>query len=101
LQVLSGIIGGHPGVESSVLWATGHVVGDDGQAGFAGQLQVGNPPGQVMFGSGLLEAQGAEVHLILRTHGLPIPGWVDEQISTFEGGCEVNVCANQQFAIHP
>ena len=54
-----------------------------------------------MFGSGLLEAQGAEVHLILRTHGLPIPGWVDEQISTFEGGCEVNVCANQQFAIHP
>jgi len=92
--------GGDPMVDSSVVWATGHVIGGTGAATFAAHLQVDKPKGQVLFGNGLQNAQGAEIHLVVRSHGQPIPGQVDEQISTFEGGCDVNVCEDQQFTIH-
>jgi len=55
----------------------------------------------------------AEVHIVLRSHGPAIPGIIDEQISTFEGGCiiffdpfteipdDVGECGDIEFAIHP
>ncbi len=89
---------GTPGVNVSVVFATGHVVGKNGAGNFGASLQEGNTTG-ALFGPGLVDAQGAEIHLIVRTHGEPIPGMVNKQISTVDGGCGVNVCLDQQFAI--
>lgn len=41
-----------------------------------------------MFGRGLTNPTQAEIHAVVRTHGPVIPGMVDEQIHTFNGGCD-------------
>ena len=86
------------GVNVSAVFATGHVVGKNGVGNFGAGLREGKTSG-ALFGPGLVDAQGAEIHLIVRSHGEPIPGMVKEQISTEPGGCDVNVCVDQQFAI--
>ena len=91
---------GIPEVAGSVLWATGHVIGNNGVGNFAANLGEGKPKGQILVGPGLLDAEGAEVHFIVRSHGQPIPGLVNEQISTVGGGCGTNVCEDVQFGIH-
>jgi len=88
------------GVDASVLWATGHVIGNNGVGNFAANLGEGKPKGQVLFGPGLQDAEGAEAHFIVRSHGQPIPGLVAQQIHTFGGGCSINACADVQFGIH-
>jgi hypothetical protein len=90
---------GREAAEISVLWAAGNVVGVAGNAGFAGHLQEGKIKGDINFGPGLTNVDGAEIHLVVRTHGPAIPGRVKEQISTFLGGCDVNVCDDVQFAL--
>jgi len=62
---------------------------------------------------GLTNPQGAEVHLVLRSHGPRIPGQVAEQRTTFAGGCEFFLdpgathelepgqCSDLQFAVFP
>lgn len=92
---------GDPDVVTSLLWGSGRIVGNQGQGRFSAVLREGNPPGEVISGPGLLDASKAEIHAVLRTHGAPIPGLVREQLTTLAGGCEVNTCANQQFAIFP
>ncbi len=52
---------------------------------------------------GLTDPEGAEIHLVLRTHGPVIPELVNEQIHSFNRGCEVGepnvgICRNLQFA---
>ncbi|MCK4977374.1 MAG: hypothetical protein KAS36_10635 [Anaerolineales bacterium] len=89
---------GTPGVNVSVVFATGHVVGKNGVGNFGAGLREGKTSG-ALFGPGLVDAQGAEIHLIVRTHGELIPGMVNEQISTFGGGCGVNDCVDPQFAV--
>jgi hypothetical protein len=92
--------GGDPSVNSSALWASGHVIGKNGVGNFAGHLKAGEAPGEVLFGPGLTNVEGAEIHLVVRSHGQLIPGLVIEQIQTFVGGCSVNACENHQFAVH-
>jgi hypothetical protein len=95
----------------SLLWGVGHVVGpeDVGNSAafdepvgivFASHLRVSNPHGQVLFGPGLLDPWGADIHVVARIHGPQIPGRIREQMTTFDGGCDVNTCANVQFAVH-
>jgi hypothetical protein len=84
----------------SLLWGAGNVAEDSGTGGFGAHLRVGNPPGEVRFGPGLLDPWGAEIHVVVRSHGAPIPGQVHEQLTAFIGGCDVNICANLQFAVH-
>lgn len=85
-----------PGTEEanvSVLWTgTGTIVGPDRMGHFSASLDVGldAAPGQVIYGDGLLDPMGAEVHIIVRYHGPAI--WDDatalvEQLSTFQGSC--------------
>lgn len=102
------------GVDAAAGFAAGHVIGNNGKTNFGGHLQVGDisgfvPPdgsapilGLPPFGPGLLDARGAEVHLIIRTHGTPRPdlGLVDDQISSFNGACPPNICMNRQASIH-
>ncbi len=84
----------------SLLWGAGHVVGEDGVGNFAAHLRVREPRGQVVFGPGLRDPWGADIHVVARSHGPAIPGRVQEQMSTFGGGCDVNTCANVQFGVH-
>jgi hypothetical protein len=56
-----------PGVNGSVQRVTGHIVGSVGT--FAGHLGIGEAS-QTAFGPGLLDPFGAQIHLIVRDHGL-------------------------------
>jgi hypothetical protein len=84
----------------SLLWGAGQVVGEGGVGNLAAHLRVSNPPGEVRLGPGLLDPLGATIHIVVRTHGPAIPGSILEQMRTFVGGCDVNDCANVQFAVH-
>jgi len=109
------------GVE--VLYAGGHVVGNSGKGNFSGHLGVDDDSESInaLFGlppaGGLLSGNtfSAEVHLVLRSHGPAIPGLVNEQINSYEGGCTdpfafapfteipdaIGECGDIEFAIHP
>ncbi|GAA4313954.1 hypothetical protein GCM10023115_29250 [Pontixanthobacter gangjinensis] len=86
----------NPDVEVSIMAAGGHVVGKSGKGYFGGHINEGDDSGSVneLLGlppaGGLQEGNsfGAEVHLVVRSHGPAIPGEVSEQISTYVGGCD-------------
>jgi hypothetical protein len=104
-----------------VLYATGLVVGTDGSVTFKAELTAGGnyqsaneymdlpPAGGLNLGNSM----SAEVHLALRSHGPVIPGMVDNQISSYLGGCstffdvfteiptENGECGEIEFAVHP
>ncbi len=94
--------------EPTALWSAGHVVGDSGQATWGGRMAVGDTSGrtergQLVHNNGLTDPQGAEIHLVLRSHGPMIPELVNEQIHSFNEGCysgqpNVGQCRNVQFA---
>jgi hypothetical protein len=93
---------GTPGVEVTVFWAAGHVIGAGGIGNFAGHTQAGRAAkaDQIVFGDGMVhDAQEAEIHLVVRNHHQPVGGQVNEQIHTFEGDCAA--CVDEQFAIFP
>lgn len=97
-----------PAAQPSVMYATGHVLGSDGVGAFGGHLRVDETGGCVAASipphfpcnAGLTNPLGADVHLVIRTHGDPIPGLVHEQISSFDGGCAINACRNVQASAH-
>jgi hypothetical protein len=73
-------------VEAEVVYLTGHVVGNDGTAGFGGSIRAGSVPNG-WFGNGFNNPRGAHIHLILMDHGPAIPGLISNQISTLRGAC--------------
>ncbi len=89
---------------ASVFYAAGFVTGLDGTGNVSAEVQAGRLPEgiDVEEGRGLRRGNGfgAEVHLVIRTHGTIAPGMVHEQIGTFNGGCNP-MCANQQVAVFP
>lgn len=107
----------NPETGPSILYAAGNVVSPNGKGNFAGSLKTGDlsgcqPPwdGLELCANGLEDPDGAEVHLVVRTHGERVPGKVNEQIGTFAGACTAessfgagdgpNDCEDQQVAIH-
>jgi hypothetical protein len=88
---------GNQDVEGSVLYATGNVVDEDGEGGFAAHLKMGDTGG-ALFGPGLLDSRGAEIHILVRGHGPVIPAMMPAQIMTVGGGC--NPCTDAQAAAH-
>jgi hypothetical protein len=76
-----------PDVDASVLFATGGVVGANGVGHFDAHLDEGAPPGEVLFGPSLTNAEGAEVHYVIRYHGPLVPTIAAKQLTTFAGGC--------------
>ena len=92
----------NPDVESSLVNATGRVVGADGTADFGAFKAVGDTTG-AFTGPGLLNSKKTEIHLVVRTHGPAIldnPDLLRQQLSMFNGGCPPNTCANIQVSIH-
>jgi hypothetical protein len=71
---------------ASVLRATGRIAGDDGTSSYGAHLRAADTSG-ALAGAGLHDARGAEVILVLKSHGPKIPGLVSEQLHTFAGGC--------------
>jgi hypothetical protein len=115
---------GPTGVEPSCVYADGSVVGGNGRARFQDRITVGDSPRDSCIDffveqvpelqgtdHGLTNPRGAEVHLVLRSHGPRIPGLVFEQRRTFAGGCleflepgathelEPGQCSDLQFAL--
>lgn len=99
----------NPDVGASVLWATGGVVTDTGVGHFRAHLEENNAPGEVLFGPGLMDAAGAEIHIIVRYHGPAGAGDVlIAQTTTFGGGCSnapnpypIFPCYDPQAAVFP
>ena len=103
-----------------VLYAAGHVVGNSGKGHFSAHLNEWDSSGTInpLFGldeyGGLHDAEKAEVHVVLRSHGPAVPGIVNEQINSYGGGCddissfdpfteipdEVGECGDIYFSIH-
>jgi hypothetical protein len=91
---------GPTGVEPSCVYADGSLVGGNGTARFHDRLSVGESRDSCIDffvqavdelsgkDHGVTNPTGAEVHLVIRSHGPRIPGMVREQRSTFAGGCE-------------
>jgi hypothetical protein len=95
----------NPAVQGSVANAGGKIIGADGAATFGAFRTVGDTTGVfpgLGVGLGLLNPLRAEIHLVTRTHGpaLNDPVVLGQQLSTFNGGCPPNTCANIQASIH-
>jgi hypothetical protein len=78
----------------SVMHAVGHLLGPSGTLHLGAHLPVRDTLGRCVTAPPfedlcvpLLDAFAAEVHLVLHDHGPRIPGLLDEQIGSFEGGC--------------
>lgn len=81
-----------------VQFGNGQVAGEDGTATFAANIRRGDGAELVPSGPPPPFAMAAyepdehnEFHVIIRSHGPRIPGEVGEQISLFNGGCDVQV----------
>jgi hypothetical protein len=116
---------GPTGVDPSCVYGGGSLVGGNGHARFTDRLSVGDVrdscidffaaavPDLEGTDHGLTNPEGAEVHLVVRSHGPRIPGQVAAQRTTFAGGCEeflpagathgldAGQCSDLQFAILP
>lgn len=96
---------GNENVEIGVFWSTGRVADRNGQAEFAAHTNYGELPdgtGQVPFAPDFanpIEA-GAEIHIVVRSHGRRLRPLLEEQLATFNGGCPPRQCTDVQFAIH-
>ncbi len=100
---------GNPAVEASIMNATGRVADANGNATFSAFLPVGfmhtePASGNIrqLLGPGLQNVQGAEIHVVVRDHGLST-GDI-EQLSTLLGDCNTSGptgCFDAQFAAFP
>ncbi len=89
---------GIPEVQGSVFHVTGHVV--DESDGFGGFVAVGDAA-EAFVGPGLLDPYGAEIHLIVRDHGVAASGdLLQQQFNDISPRfCNV-ACADIQESIH-
>lgn len=72
----------------SVLHAAGRIVNEDGTARYGAHLRVGDVSRALFAGEpGLTDARGAEVILVLKSHGPRIPTMTADMLRTFAGGC--------------
>lgn len=80
-----------PDVAPSVVWL-GSGIASGGSTRYTGHVMAGDASGDILSlfdlpsGPGLLNPAGAEIHVILRTHGQPIHGKLRSQRKTFLGG---------------
>lgn len=88
--------GGDDSAITSVLYAAGHVIGESGKASFAGALAVGDND-EALFGPGLIDPHGAEIHLVVRDHGNVPPQDRSDAIHQF-GVCNPS-CTDLQFSV--
>lgn len=87
-------------VDASVMWAAGTIVGGAGTASWGGHLSTGelnSPHPAFDNGQGLDHPRGAEVHLVVETHGPARPGYIADQLHGY--ATEGDVVVNLQAAV--
>ena len=94
------------GVEgNSVFYAGGFVTGEDGMANVSVHLEAGDLAEgiDVLIPGGLelMNGFGAEIHVVLRTHGHIVKGMADLQIGSFDGACDFRNCHDHQATGFP
>jgi hypothetical protein len=77
----------NPATRSQITYGGGHVVGENGQAGFGGHLSTGPLPAGWLPNRGLDDPLGADVHLVLNDHGPVLTEYMPEMIQTYRAGC--------------
>lgn len=99
------MVGGPNLMELTILGAAdGSVIPESGDASYSGALRKYDASSAIL-GDGMDFPETAEIHYVIRSHGAAIPGLVEEQITTFNGGCNPGQpnegeCADVQFAVH-
>lgn len=100
-----------------ILFAGGAIAGNDAWSRIGGHRKRGDNSVSVYtflgFADtpGLINPDGAEVHLVLRSHGPAVPDQLADQLDSFEGGCTTFLdppaipdaegeCADIQFSVH-
>lgn len=86
--------------EVGILRAAGHVAGG---AGFNASARLNEGDGDELFaGTPLQDAMGAEIHLVVRSHG-PAATLSGPELAaalhSIDGGCGTNTCGDSQFAV--
>lgn len=97
-------LGGDPAVKVSIQFATGFIVpSNNGKVRADAGLATGEVTKNLIPGNTLEEPMGAEVHVVLRTHGAVDLDNVHLQISEFDDGSAqcVAECLDLQAAVHP
>jgi hypothetical protein len=83
---------------SAVINAAGFVTGTDGVANFTSELQVGPTPTGIANPFGNLEnADMAEIHMVIQSHGKSLAGSVNAQMTIPGAAC--SPACEDQFAI--
>jgi hypothetical protein len=80
------VLGNTEGVQANITYGAGHVVGESGQATFAGFIPAGDMSNG-WFGTPFTNPLGAEIHLVLNDHGPKIAELVSNMLHTYRGGC--------------
>jgi hypothetical protein len=95
-------LGGDPAIDAVLLWGGGGVAGFLGDLTLSAELERRQPPGEVVMGNprGLNDVFGADIHVVIRSHGAAVPGGAAAQIGSFNGGCPPAGCTNVQFSVH-
>lgn len=114
----------NPDAMVDVVYASGRVIGKSGKTTYAGHRSEGDNSGSIfpawlgLPSPGLVDAQKAEIHFVVHTHGPKIPKLVSEMLQSFNAGCGPdfmpglppvpeelgtygpNTCEDIQFAVH-
>ena len=97
--------GGDPRVRASVFWGGGFISDASGVANISLRLAQGRTERELFANTrdyGLHNLRGAEIHLVLRSHGpTGLAGSVAEQIGTANLACPPEGCQNVFASIHP
>ena len=93
---LDDLFGNTAAVGGEVTYGAGHVIGDSGKVAYGSHLKTGEVR-MGWFGNGFTNPTGAEIHLVVHTHGQVIPEMADEMISTFRAGCHDDAMINPDF----
>ena len=94
----------NPATHGSTVYAGGKIIGADGTATFGGFRAVGDTTG-IFEGNplGLILPLTAQIDLVVRTHGAAIlndPNALNQQLTTFNGGCPPNPCSSIQISVN-
>jgi hypothetical protein len=96
--------GGDPRVKASVFWGGGMLADGTGSANTVIRLVPGKTNRELFAMSknwGLQNLRGAELHVVLRSHGLAgIAGPVSKQVGTANEACPDSGCVNAFASIH-
>ena len=94
----------NPAVDGLLVNTGGRVIGIDGAATYGAYRAVGDITGRTTGSmNGLVDPLRAEIHLVLRDHGVASadPAILQQQLTMFTGGCPGGAgCANIQASVN-